>query len=158
MESVNNLVKSYKELSKVAKVSLEFQFIRDDDFVWGTERNRTLERQAQLVNIIRNTPSFNERDSEEIANTFIDFYNSLPRLYLGEGNPNNGSYLFQGILLIGDDTIELNTYHSVNEETLNEIEKLVNEYGRSINADEHRVIVERFSDTFAYTRIRFWWD
>jgi hypothetical protein len=155
---MENLVESYKELSKIAKVSLEFQFIRDDDKVWETGAKRTLENQRQMIDIIYATPSFNERNSEVIGHTFLEFYNSLPRLYLGEGNPNNGAYLFQEIRLIGDDTIELETYHTISDELLQEIAALVNSYGRKINADEHRVYKNKVTDTFGYTIIRFWWD
>lgn len=151
--NMKELYENYKELTKLAKVSLEFQFIKEDS-IYGNTR----ERQNQMISIIKNTPSFNEKDNKQIANTFLDFYNSLPKLYLNEGNPNNGAYLFQSVKLIGDDTIILETYHNVNSETLNIIAEMVNEYGRKINADEHSVEINKITDTFSYTRIKFWWD
>lgn len=152
-----NFIDGYKELVKKAKVSLEFQFIRDTD-LYGNISEYTIQEQRDMIEIIRNTASFNARNSINIANTFLNFYNSLPKLYLGENNPNNGSYLFQSVKLISDDTIELETYHNVDTETLKTIEILVNDYGRQIKADEHRVVIDKVSDTFSYTKIIFWWD
>ena len=149
---MENLVNSYKELSKLGKISLSLQFIRDDEF------SHYQERMSKLLSIISNMGNFNERDNKKIANTFKDFYESLPKLFLNEGNPNNGSFLFQEIEIIGDDTIVLSTYHNINNDTLETIKQLVNEYGRKIYADEHSVSYRKVYDDFGYTIIKFWWD
>lgn len=149
---MENLVNSYKELSKLGKISLSLQFIRDDEF------SHYQERMSNLLSIISNMRNFNERDNKKIANTFKDFYESLPKLFLNEGNPNNGSFLFQEIEIIGDDTIVLSTYHHIDNGTLETIKQLVNEYGRKIYADERSVSYRKVYDDFGYTIIKFWWD
>lgn len=149
---MENLVKSYKELSQLGKISLSLQFIRDDEF------SRYQERMGKLLSIISNMGNFNERDNKKIASTFKDFYENLPKLFLNEGNPNNGSFLFQEIEIIGDDTIVLSTYHHIDNDTLETIKQQVNEYGRKICADEHSVSYRKVYDDFGYTTIKFWWD
>lgn len=146
------LIESYKELAKFAKVSLELQFIKNDTF------SKYNERMSSLLDIIRNIGNFNARNNKLIAATFQNFYESLPKLYLNEGNPNNGSFLFQEVKIVGDDTIILSTYHHIDNETLQEIKQLVNDYGRSIKADEHSVSYNEIADDFGYTIIKFWWD
>lgn len=147
---MDNIITSYKTLSKICKVSLEFQIIRDTEFY--------INKLYQLIDIIGSTPSFNEKDNKEIARTFLEFFNSIPRAYFNEGNPNNGSYLFQNIKIIGDDTIVLETYHTISDENIKYIKSLVNEYGKRVNADEHSVERIELAPNFYKTYIKFWWD
>jgi hypothetical protein len=145
---MEELIKSYKNLDKIAKVTLEFNVLKGNE-----ELN-------QIKYLLENTEGFNGKDNQKIADTFTGFVKSLPEVYYGEGNPNNGNYLFNKIRLMGDDTIELKAFTSKNEiDAVSErLKKLVNEYGKLIDADEYSIKTTNSLGDYYETVIRFWWD
>lgn len=106
--------------------------------------------------------SFNNKDGLQISNTFEKFYSQLPKVWYNEGNPNNGNFIFDNIILHNDDYIFLQG-HTLKTTKLSEIQEnfiksLVNEYGKEIKADTHEFKVEESMYGMVEYTIKFWWD
>ena len=114
-----------------------------------------------VAELIRHMANFNNKNNDVIANEIIDFFNALPKIDYGEGNPNNGTPLFNRIILRGDDTITLfaNGF-SVDLEKYDwdKISDMVYETGIKWEADEHTLLHEKLNWGLEQYSIRFWWD
>lgn len=115
-----------------------------------------------IIYIIENTPSFNNKCNKQIAHTFKNFYSKLPTYQsLMKDNPNNGKPNFD-ITLIDDDCIELIATYLTEVSNNMDIDALYNavdEYGTLWDADEHDVSTQLFPTGFIKEyKIRFWWD
>ena len=150
MRNANELINAWETLGKYGKQEITFTMIREDD----NKLNNILE-------LIKSMPNFNGKDNQIVANRLKHLITTLPKRFYNEGNPNNGSYLFDHITLKGDDTIILRTAGLVKEdtqETLKAVKRLVDIFGREMNADERTVKTEYYGYNMHETVIRLWWD
>lgn len=150
MRNANELINAWETLGKYGKQEITFTMIREDE----NKLNNILE-------LIKSMPNFNGKLNHIVANRLGYLINNLPKRYYNEGNPNNGSYLFDHITLKGDDTIILRTTGLVKDDlqdTLNKVKRLVNIVGLDMNADEYTVKTEYYGYNMHETVIRLWWD
>lgn len=150
----DQVLNAWNTLQSIGKAEMTFQVIGKKDF-------GGYDKIEYIKEIIRNS-SFNEKDGEQIASTFEKFYNQLPTEWYNEGNPNNGNFLFDTIILHNDDYIFLQG-HSLKNHQLSEVEEnyvraLVNDYGKQIKADTHEFTKEEYGYGMIQYTIKFWWD
>jgi hypothetical protein len=147
----------YKE-NKYEKAAAAWRTLHELDFVRFEVRISNTESLNMVNEIIRHMDDFNDKDNKRIADTFKDFYESLPRRYFNEGNPNNGCPLFDTISLIGDSTIILKAnVRDLSHIDISDISSLTDRYGEAVMADEHDVSC--YPSDYGYSiEIRFWWD
>ncbi len=150
MKNTNELINAWETLGKFGKQEITFTMIREDE----NKLNNILE-------LIKSMPNFNGKLNHIVANRLRYLIETLPKRYYNEGNPNNGSYLFDHITLKGDDTIILRTTGLVKDDlkdTLDTVKRLVNIVGLDMNADERTVRTEYYGYNMHETVIRLWWD
>ena len=114
-----------------------------------------------IAELIRHMDNFNNKNKEVIANEIIDFFNALPKIDYGEGNPNNGRPVFNRIVLRGDDTVTIfaNGFSDNFEKyDWNMVNHLVDETGARWEADEHSLTHKELNWGLEEYSIRFWWD
>lgn len=150
MKNTNELINAWETLGKYGKQEITFTMIREDE-----------DKLNNILELIKSMPNFNGKLNNIVANRLGYLIETLPKRYYNEGNPNNGSYLFDHITLKGDDTIILRTTGLVKDnlqETLDKVKRLVNTVGLDMNADEHTVRTEYYGYNMHETIIRLWWD
>ena len=145
-EEINN---AWDVLNKAThNIELSFYIFKEEDLSVVTE-------------LIRHMDNFNNKNNSIIADGINEFFHALPKVDYGEGNPNNGTPLFNRIILRGDDTITLfaNGF-SVDLEKYDwdKISDMVYETGIKWEADEHTLLHEKLNWGLEQYSIRFWWD
>ena len=150
---------AWEILSKVSMPEVTFHIYRECGSF--NDVNSKVDRIASLI---RSMGSFNEKDGNKVGFDFKTFFNSLPRVYYGEGNPNNGNPLFDEVILHGDDYILLQARgfeKNMSQYNWDAVRTLVEETGKRWKADVAELLVEKPEgsayDLVTYT-IKFWWD
>ena len=145
-EEINN---AWDILRKATNnVELSFYIFKEEDLL-------------VIAELIRHMDNFNNKNNEVIANEIIDFFNALPKIDYGEGNPNNGGPVFNRIVLRGDDTITIFANGFSNDfekHDWNMVNHLVDETGVRWEADEHSLTHKELNWGLEEYSIRFWWD
>ena len=91
-EEINNAWDILRKATNT--VELSFYIFKEEDLLVVAE-------------LIRHMDNFNNKNNDVIANEIVDFFNALPKIDYGEGNPNNGGPVFNRIVLRGDDTVTI---------------------------------------------------
>ena len=145
-EEINN---AWDILRKATNnVELSFYIFKEEDLL-------------VIAELIRHMANFNNKNNEVIANEIIDFFNALPKIDYGEGNPNNGGPVFNRIVLHGDDTITIFANGFSNDFEKHDwdmVNHLVDETGVRWEADEHSLAHKELNWGLEEYSIRFWWD
>lgn len=129
-------------------VELSFYIFKEEDLLVVAE-------------LIKHMDNFNNKNNDVIANEIVDFFNALPKIDYGEGNPNNGGPVFNRIVLHGDDTITIFANGFSNDfekHDWNMVNHLVDETGVRWEADEHSLTHKELNWGLEEYSIRFWWD
>lgn len=148
--NLKDVINAWDVLEKVGKPELTFTLHKGNETTLNT-----------IIGLVESMPSFNDKDNQVVARELKRLIEMLPKTYYNENNPNNGDYLINQITLRGDDTILLRGVKIVKEETkedLEKIERLVNNIGKDMKADEHLVKSEYYGYNMQEIKIRLWWD
>ena len=152
---------AWELLSKVSRLEATFHIYGGYGAFRGSDED---EKVDQVASLIRSMGGFNEKDGNKVGNGFKAFFKSLPRVYYGEGNPNNGNPLFDEVILHGDDYIFLQARgfeKNMSQCNWDAVRELVKETGKRWKADVADILVEKpegsVYDLVTYT-IKFWWD
>lgn len=147
----SDAISAYRAFKKLGLKEMAFDL--------GTRREGQ-ERLDSIICLIKDMDSFNDKDSGLIGRTFKRFFDSLPRTFYQEGNPNNGGPVFTEIVLQRDDCIMLkgsDSHDRMAQYDWTAVEQEVRETGRKWNADEADLYTEEHGYLLEYI-IRFWWD
>lgn len=148
------VLESWRTLQTIGKAEMTFTIYRDTE-LGGYNK-------IEYIKEIIKDSSFNEKDGKQISRTFERFYNQLPKVWYNEGNPNNGNFLFDNIILHNDDYIFIQGHclqsSKLSETQENFVKSLVNEYGKEIKADVHEFTIESSMYGLTEYTIKFWWD
>ena len=145
-EEINNAWDTLRKSTN--NVELSFYIFKEEDLLVVAE-------------LIRHMDNFNNKNNDVIANEIIDFFNALPKIDYGEGNPNNGGPVFNRIVLHGDDTITIFANGFSNDFEKHDwdmVNHLVDETGVRWEADEHSLAHKELNWGLEEYSIRFWWD
>ena len=148
--NLKDIINAWDVLEKVGKPELTFTLHKGNETTLNT-----------IIGLVESMPSFNDKNNQVVARELKRLIEMLPKTYYNEGNRNNGDYLINQITLKGDDTILLRGVKIVKEETKEDLEKikrLVNTFGKDMNADEYTVKSECYGFNMQEIKIRLWWD
>ena len=150
LANVEEVISAWKVLDAVGRPELKFSILRED------ERKMNL-----ITGLIKSMPNYNEKNNEVVARELEKLIDRLPRVYYNEGNPNNGMYAFDEIVIKGDDTITLRSHGFIRDndsEYIKNIQDTVYTIGRNMKADEHSVSVNKYAYSMREIIIKLWWD